>query len=481
MRSEQKKLKLVKGNKINIAIPMQKVTFTSEGKITEDFIPVDGSILNVELQSNSKKFNYTPTIDNNILHIIDNGRLPVGSYSVTVIVDEPDGTKRRSKWCNVIAVYDDNAPVLNEFDDFPEYAEGQIVDGNIFFFAKGTPGTTDYNELINTPQNVSSFNNDAGYLTDDDMGDYATKQDLQSKQDTVNDLSAIRSGASAGATAYQKPQAGIPESDLSQEVKNNMNEKEMSSNKVSSWQATSDNTHYPSEKLVKDSLDAIDKLVEVEYGVTTYAEVKALVDAGKIPFVRKVNGTTTYTMLYTQNINGILIFHGAGKSQGNKLVSYDTNITESSGWLPCTNRELEEIQNKKITIAGNESSNSYYPSTKAVADYAQKKIEIVAASGTTLSAAINTYYNFVSDVGTLAITFPAVTDTTHISNIVFMLTTGSTPTVTFTAPSGINVIAQDGFSIEASTTYEINAIFNGTAWVVAIMKLNTTDIQPSNP
>lgn len=111
----------------------------------------------------------------------------------------------------------------------------------------------------------------------------------------------------------------------------------------------------------------------------------------------------------------------------------------------------------------------------------QKKMDIVSASGTTLSAAVNTYYNFASEVNTLAVTLPSVTDSTHINNIVFMLTTGSTPAVTFTAPSGINVIAQDGFSIGASTTYEINAIFNGIAWVVAAMKLNTTDIQPSNP
>ena len=37
---------------------------------------------------------------------------------------------------------------------------------------------------------------------------------LAGKQYTINDLSDIRSGAAAGATAYQKPQGGIPETDL---------------------------------------------------------------------------------------------------------------------------------------------------------------------------------------------------------------------------------------------------------------------------
>jgi hypothetical protein len=102
------------------------------------------------------------------------------------------------------------------------------------------------------------------------------------------------------------------------------------------------------------------------------------------------------------------------------------------------------------------------------------KMAIISANGTTLSPSVNTYYNFASEVNTLDVTLPSVTDATHINNIVFMLTTGSAPSVTFTAPTGINVITQDGFRIDASTTYEINAIFNGVAWVIASIKLNTT-------
>ena len=41
---------------------------------------------------------------------------------------------------------------------------------------------------------------------------------LAGKQDTINDLADIRSGASAGATAYQKPSSGIPASDLASGV-----------------------------------------------------------------------------------------------------------------------------------------------------------------------------------------------------------------------------------------------------------------------
>lgn len=110
------------------------------------------------------------------------------------------------------------------------------------------------------------------------------------------------------------------------------------------------------------------------------------------------------------------------------------------------------------------------------ADSAIQPMAIVSASGTTLSPAANTYYRFDAEVGTLAITLTTPSDTTHITKAVFMFTTGSSPAVTFAGASGINVIAQDGFSIEASTTYEINAIYNGVAWIVAAMKLSSTPI-----
>lgn len=153
-----------------------------------------------------------------------------------------------------------------------------------------------------------------------------------------------------------------------------------------------------------------------------------------------------------------------GVDVDNTPTSNSTNLVTSGGVADYLNAELAGIEDVLDAILGDDTLHE------------QKKMDIVSASGTTLSALVNTYYNFASEVNTLAVTLPSVTDATHINNIVFMLTTGSTPAVTFAAPTGINVIAQDGFSIEASTTYEINAIFNGTAWVVAAMKLSTTPI-----
>lgn len=47
-------------------------------------------------------------------------------------------------------------------------------------------------------------------------------QELAGKQDTISDLAAIRSGAQAGATAYQLPATGIPATDLASDVQSDL-------------------------------------------------------------------------------------------------------------------------------------------------------------------------------------------------------------------------------------------------------------------
>ena len=66
-----------------------------------------------------------------------------------------------------------------------------------------------------------------GLLTTSNYTDYVYTEAevnalLQGKQDTINDLQTIRSGAAAGATAYQKPSTGIPATDLAQAVQNDL-------------------------------------------------------------------------------------------------------------------------------------------------------------------------------------------------------------------------------------------------------------------
>lgn len=86
-------------------------------------------------------------------------------------------------------------------------------------------GSDQYEEYVYTSNWVKIGDTSidlSGYVTitalNTTLADYTTTANLTTllagKQDTINDLSDIRSGAAAGATAYQKPATGIPASDI---------------------------------------------------------------------------------------------------------------------------------------------------------------------------------------------------------------------------------------------------------------------------
>lgn len=94
---------------------------------------------------------------------------------------------------------------------------------------------------------------------------------------------------------------------------------------------------------------------------------------------------------------------------------------------------------------------------------------------TTLSTEVCKYYRLDVPVETLAITLPAMGVVTSIKTVVIYLTGGTTPAVTITSADSKDVYYQDGYEIEAGNTYEINALFNGAAWIVASVKINTSN------
>ena len=102
---------------------------------------------------------------------------------------------------------------------------------------------------------------------------------------------------------------------------------------------------------------------------------------------------------------------------------------------------------------------------------AEKSTDIVVidSSVSTLNAEVGKYYRFDVPVGTLTITLPTMTYTTTAKTIVFYLTAGSTPAVTFSSTHP--VYYSDGFEIAADSTYEVNALWNGTAWIVASVNI----------
>lgn len=94
---------------------------------------------------------------------------------------------------------------------------------------------------------------------------------------------------------------------------------------------------------------------------------------------------------------------------------------------------------------------------------------------TTLTTEIGKYYRIDVPIETLAVTLPAMTDLTTVRTVVIYLTAGTTPAVTISAADSKDVYYQDGFEIEAGNTYEVNALFNGSAWIIASVEIVVTN------
>ena len=216
---DYKTLPWIAGNPLSLRIPLQKVTITADGHETEDYEPQDGDVVTIILRSQRSEKTYVPEIEGNIATISDNGTLLIGEYAVETLVVESDGTKRRSYYPFVLNVMKATPDMLAYFDDFPEYADGILLDTPSIFFAVGSGGGTvdAYTKAESDARYVKKVDMTA-YSTTQQMNaaieaalnGYATLQDIETlqaaingKQDIINDLASIREGAALGATAVQ--------------------------------------------------------------------------------------------------------------------------------------------------------------------------------------------------------------------------------------------------------------------------------------
>jgi hypothetical protein len=194
------------------------------------------------------------------------------------------------------------------------------------------------------------------------------------KQDTIQDLGTIRSGAAAGATAYQKPAAGIPATDMASGVQASLGKADTAYQKPAA------------------GIPATDLAQAVQNDLTLAAS--ALQDA---------------------------------PSDGKQYARQD------GAW--------EEVSTDLDIVP----------------------VDVGASS---LAAQVGNYYLFGGEVGTLAITLPTLLSQTKVKGCVFSITTGASPAVSITAAAGISWFdGWEGFA--ASTSYEINAIYNGQRWVLS--------------
>lgn len=146
------------------------------------------------------------------------------------------------------------------------------------------------------------------------------------------------------------------------------------------------------------------------------------------------------------------------------------NVSTDGG---TTKTALTKDSNKEVTLlfdtTPTNGSNNPITSGAVYSALGGKlsPMAIETISGTSLTAAVNTYYVGTS-VGTLAVTLPTPTGAV-VQSIIFYLETGATPNVTFS--HGTTPVYSDGYQIDANAKCEINALWNGSVWIIGQLKL----------
>lgn len=232
----------------------------------------------------------------------------------------------------------------------PSYTAGEVG---------ALPSTT------SIPSKTSDLTNDSGFITTSDIpegaaaststplmdgtaavgtelafarGDHRHPSDT-SKQDVISDLATIRSGAEAGATAYQKPSTGIPESDLASAVQTKLT---AASNAIPTTQKGAANGVCP--------LDANTK-IDAQY-LPSYVDdvVEAYIRSGQTALSQSwlATGSATGTVITPQSGVIYVLMNGNDDYPTNSQYRWATNTyvkLNDGGVSELTTAEMDTATN----------------------------------------------------------------------------------------------------------------------------------------
>ena len=173
---------------------------------------------------------------------------------------------------------------------------------------------------------------------------------------------------------------------------------EQSANKVTTWQQNPDNNHYPGEKLVKDSIDAVDKVFIATYNVTSYLDVIDALTVGKEVVVRfgtapeSIFGTIG-SIQYIASWNSYVIrFMFLDNGTTLNIISVDGRNGTTWG-ISQRNLQISNL----VTSISSSSTDTKYPSAKTVYDSFYKH-GVVSQTQTWTQAADGGYDYVMSDL-----------------------------------------------------------------------------------
>ena len=240
-------------------------------------------------------------------------------------------------------------------------------------------------------------------ITTTDVAQIATNTaDIATKQDIINDLATIRSGAALGATSLQPEDISVSNSAIT------LNGTSYSTTNVYQAVTTSDgeypiltsssttttsgvkNTAFDTgvkinhslgritcNDLVVNNTNILDELNNkqvfvVEYNVTTFAEIQTAISQNKLPLFTYNNKQYIYSNynsaagdIYFVNLDNI------------PNVSY-TRV-DANSWRSISSYRLETYANKTQSLSDT-STTTQYPSAKAVVDYVTDNKQVFLAT-----------------------------------------------------------------------------------------------------
>ena len=184
-------VRIVQGNVLRLAIPLTLRTLEKVGDEIQatdtDFIPTNN--VKIALSKMTKEYKFTPTIEGHVAYIEDEGTLPIGIYSITIITKDGNGKPLRYKDRGCVGVYDTAAEAgITPGIEFE--AGTQWLDAAVFLAFGGGGGIGEETDPIFSASPAAGITQA--------IIDY-----WNAKQEAIIDLGQIRAGAAAGATALQ--------------------------------------------------------------------------------------------------------------------------------------------------------------------------------------------------------------------------------------------------------------------------------------
>ena len=358
--------------------------------------------------------------------------------------------------CEAAIVIATHPDYIGEDNYVYHWTNGAYVKTDIY--CKGDPGTggeVDWDDITDKP----TF---ATVATSGSYNDLSNKPTIPTE---VTESTVAGWGFTKNTGTYSKPSGGIPKTDLASGVQTSLGKADTALQSftetdptVPSWAKASSKPAYTAAEVgaVPTTRTVNGKALSADITLSA-SDVSALPSSTVIPAAPgtlNTDNSTAQSVSSSEALSGAVKLHKVSKTG-----SYNDLLNKPT--IPTVPTNVSAFTNDAGYLTSHQDISGK-----------EDKMGIITVSATSLAPSVNKYYRFTADVGTLAVTLPTVTDTTKVASIVFYLTTGASPAVTFT--SSHSVVYQDGFQLDASKTYEVNALFNGSAWVLMAAEISTT-------